>query len=103
MRQEQMVGKRLIGNLQRVAYRRDAEFVQAYERERTQHERVYRAAGARAYEDAPPTQDPVSVRRSSRDMLSYGAQQPTEHQATRAGSVPQVDDSLGAGQHLRNS
>ncbi len=36
--------------------------MQAYEREQMQHERVYRAAGARAYEDAPPTQDPVSVR-----------------------------------------
>ena len=36
--------------------------MQAYEREQMQHERVYRAAGARAYQDAPPTQDPISVR-----------------------------------------
>ena len=36
----------------------------AYERERTPHERIYRAAGAGTYQDAAPSQDPVSVRRS---------------------------------------
>jgi len=54
--------------------RRDAEFVQAYEREQQQHERVYRAAGARAYQDAPPTQDPVSVRFRVFQAVVYGVQ-----------------------------
>ncbi len=44
---------------------RDAEFVQAYEREHTQHERVYRAPHAGAFQDETPSQPPVAVRRTS--------------------------------------